>query len=294
MKMSPTPVRSGRFAWKHYQLAYEVWGNDGIPCLLMHGILMDSEMNRGLARRFVTQGYKVVLLDLLGHGDSDKPTDPREYRTDFYAQQGLACLDHLGIEKALIGGVSLGANTSLQMATMAPQRCLGLFLEMPVMEWSSAFAGMIFLPLLTVVNYCKWAYRPFAALLRKLPRPGNEVMASLKSGFSAQPEVITAILHGTMVGPVVPPSEQRRQLDMPAVIIGHDWDRIHQMRDAVALARELPDARFLKARIAGFDLRNPRTALWPEISTFLECIRNHQPASRKRSAARHQQKSSKS
>ena len=281
MKTSPIPVRSGRFQWKQYDLAYEIWGTEGVPCLLMHGILMDSEMNRGLARRFVTQGYKVVLLDLLGHGNSDKPTDPREHRTDFYAEQGLACLDHLGINKALIGGVSLGANTTLQMATMAPQRCLGLFLEMPVMEWSSAFAGMIFLPLLTVVNNFKWAYRLFAGALRKLPQPSSEVISSFKSGFSAEPEVITAILHGTIVGPVVPTSEQRRKLDMPALIIGHDWDRIHQMRDAVHLARELPDARFLKASIGGFDLRNPHTTLWPEISLFLQRIRDNQPTSRK-------------
>lgn len=284
--MSPTSVRSGRFNWKQYELAYEIWGDDGIPCLLMHGILMDSEMNRGLARRFVTQGYKVVLLDLLGHGNSDKPTDPREHRTDFYAEQGLACMNHLGIDKALIGGVSLGANTTLQMATMAPERCLGMFLEMPVMEWSSAFAGMIFLPLLTVVNNFKWAYRLFAGTLRRLPQPASDVIASLKNGFSAEPEVITAILHGTIVGPVVPPSESRRRLGMPSLVIGHNWDRLHQMRDALALARELPDARFLKAKTAGFDLRNPHTMLWPEISKFLQHVRQHQPATHKPSAAK--------
>lgn len=284
MKKNLTPVRSGRFNWKQYQLAYEIWGKEGVPCLLMHGILMDSEMNRGLARRFVTQGYQVVLLDLLGHGNSDKPTDPREHRTDFYAEQGLACLDHLKIDRALIGGVSLGANTTLQIAAMAPQRCLGLFLEMPVMEWSSAFAGMIFLPLLTVVNNFKWAYRLFSGFLRKLPQPSSDVIASFKTGFSAEPEVITAILHGTIVGPVVPTSEQRRKLAMPALIIGHDWDRIHQMRDAVHLAREMPDARFLKASIGGFDLRNPHTTLWPEISEFLEHVRTHHPATHKPSA----------
>lgn len=284
--MNLAPVRTGTFDWKDYQLAYEVWGHEGVPCLLLHGILMDSEMNRGLARRFVAQGYQVVLLDLLGHGNSDKPTDPREHRTDFYAEQGLACLDHLGIERALVGGVSLGANTTLQIATMAPQRCLGLFLEMPVMEWSSAFAGMIFLPLLTVVNNFQNAYRRFASLLRRLPQPRNNVIASFKNGFSADPEVITAVLHGTIVGPVVPPARLRRELTMPALVIGHNWDRIHQMRDAISLSRELPDARFIKARIAGLDLRNPHTALWPQISEFLDRVRQQQPATHKMSARR--------
>lgn len=284
--MTLAPIRTGTFDWKDYQLAYEVWGREGIPCLLMHGILMDSEMNRGLARRFASQGYQVVLLDLLGHGNSDKPTDPREHRIDFYAEQGLACLDHLGIDKALIGGVSLGANTSLHIATTASQRCLGLFLEMPVMEWSSAFSAMIFVPLLTAVNNFSNVYRRFAQLLRRLPQPRNSVIASLKSGFSAEPEVITAILHGTIVGPVVPPSRLRREIKLPTVIIGHNWDRIHQMRDAVALARELPDARFLKARFAGLDLRNPHTDLWPQISAFLDQVRQQKPATHKVSAQR--------
>lgn len=144
------PLETGRFRCGRYQLAYEIHGDSGIPCVLLHGLLLDSRMNRDLAARFVTQGYRVILLDLLGHGESDKPTDPRELRVDFFADQTLELLDHLGIERALIGGISLGAITALQVAVKAPQRCLGLFIEMPVMEWSTMFAALLLVPLITL------------------------------------------------------------------------------------------------------------------------------------------------
>ncbi|MGH8460692.1 MAG: alpha/beta fold hydrolase [Stenotrophobium sp.] len=265
----PIAVVSGRFQYGHYELAYEVYGTTGVPCLLIHGLLLDSLINRDLALRFAAQGFRVVLLDLLGHGLSSKPTDPREHRIDFYAGHVLACLDHLGIERAVIGGVSLGAITALQTAAMAPQRCLGLFIEMPVMEWSTTFAAMLLVPLLTVVDYMQWFYRPLARGLRRLPRPRTPWAASALNAVSAEPEVITAVLHGILVGPVVPAMAVRRQLTMPALVIGHAGDRLHSFRDAVVLARELPNAKLLKAH-SMLELRRSPDRLWQEILPFLQ------------------------
>src|SRR5207244_1435600 len=59
-------IEKGRFRFSHYELAYEIHGESGVPCVLLHGLLLDSLMNRDLAARFVTQGYRVILLDLLG------------------------------------------------------------------------------------------------------------------------------------------------------------------------------------------------------------------------------------
>ena len=75
-----------------------------------------------------------MLLDLLGHGRSDKPTHASTYRIDSYAEQVIALLDHLGVEGAVLGGISLGANVSLFAATRYPERTRALILEMPVLE----------------------------------------------------------------------------------------------------------------------------------------------------------------
>lgn len=278
--MNAIPVESGYFEWYGHRLAYEVWGSRGTPCLLMHGLLLDSLMNRTLARRFVDEGYRVILMDFLGHGHSDKPSDPRDYRIDFLADQAMTCLDHLGIEKALIGGCSLGANASLHVADQAPERCLGLFVEMPVMEWSATFAGVLFLPALSLADYFGWLMRPFARGLRRLPRPDSEVMASVMNAFSAEPEVVNAVLHGCLVGPVVPPSRVRQALQMPALIIGHGRDPLHELRDAKSLAEEMGDARLLEARSI-LELRTRPERLWKGIRPFLRELRAA-PAGRKR------------
>lgn len=270
--MNAISVQSGYFEWYGYRLAYEVWGSRGTPCLLMHGLLLDSLMNRDLARRFVGEGYQVVLMDFLGHGRSDKPTDPREYRIDFLADQALACLDHLGMERALVGGCSLGANATLHVADQAPERCLGLFVEMPVMEWSATFAGVLFLPILSVADYLGWMMRPFARTLRRLPRPDSEVAASVMNALSAEPEVVNAVLHGCLVGPVVPPSRIRRKLAMPALIVGHGRDPLHELRDARFLAEEMSDARLIEARSI-LELRTRPERLWEDIRPFLAELR---------------------
>ena len=261
-------LEKGRFQCGRYELAYEIHGDSGIPCVLLHGVLVDSLMNRDLAARFVSQGYRVILLDLLGHGESDKPTDPRELRIDFFAEQTLALLDHLGIERALVGGISLGAITALQVAAQAPDRCVGLFIEMPVMEWSTMFAALLLVPVIALVDYGSFIGRPLARLLRRIPRPTNGLLASLLNAASAEPEVITAILHGILVGPVVPPSERRRQLTMPTLVIGHRGDRLHAHRDAAELAREMPNARLLETRWIG-ELHVRPDRYWPKIRAFL-------------------------
>lgn len=261
-------LEKGRFRFGRYELAYEIHGDSGVPCVLLHGLLLDSLVNRDLAARFVTQGYRVILLDLLGHGESDKPTDPRELRIDFFAEQTLALLDHLGIERALVGGVSLGAITALQVAAKAPERCFGLFIEMPVMEWSTMFAALLLVPLIALVDYASFIGRPFARLMRRIPRPNSDLLASFLNAASAEPEVITAVLHGILVGPVVPPAERRRQLTMPTLVIGHRRDRLHAHRDAADLAKEMPNARLLETRWIG-ELRVTPDRLWPKIRTFL-------------------------
>lgn len=268
----PTPVRTGSFTHDGHQLAYEVYGYQGVPCILTNGILLDSHINRDLAQGLVTEGYQVILLDLLGHGRSDKPSDPGELRVDLYAQQVVAALDHLNIDRAMVGGLSLGAITTLHVAALAPERVLGLFIEMPVMEWSTPVAALLLTPLMLTVRNLPFLYRPFARLIRRLPRPAPGWMTSGLNALSQEPETIAAILHGVLVGPVVPTLQQRRNMTMPALVIGHGGDGLHALDDAIALSEQLPNARLLRARSI-IELRHRPRRLWPEIQTFMAEVR---------------------
>lgn len=276
-------VRTGLFAWHQYHLAYELYGEGGTPCLLVHGILLDSSINRTLALRFASAGYQVALLDLLGHGNSDKCRDPAQHRVDLYAQQVCAALDHLGWRQAVIGGISLGAITALELAVQNPQRVLGLFLEMPVMERSTSAAVLILAPLMLATRYGAMLYRPFAHVLRHIPRPAPgrpnaDWITSILNAASQEPEVISAILQGVVVGPVVPPRSLRKTIEVPALIIGHGGDLMHELSDAKRLARQLPHAHLIRARTI-LDLRTKASLnrLWPRVLGFLNQLHNEQP-----------------
>lgn len=274
---SPVPVRSGEFTVQGHRLAYEVYGTGGEPCVLMHGILLDSLINRDLAIRFANTGYQVVLLDLLGHGRSAKVTDPKEHRVDFYAEHVVALLDHLGWERALIGGMSLGAITAMMVAVRAPERVRGLYLEMPVMEWSMPWAVAILAPILLSTRFARPVYLRFAQWLSRRPRPSKDWMASGMNALSMDPKVTTAILHGVLVGPIAPSVRQRRALDMPTLIVGHGRDKLHEYRDALALQRQLPQARLIDAHSL-LELRMKPERLWPQIEAFLlDLVADGQP-----------------
>jgi pimeloyl-ACP methyl ester carboxylesterase/acyl-CoA-binding protein len=270
MNASASLFEQHEFEYDGHCLAYETVG-EGMPFVLLHGILLDSHINRDLATRIAVEGYRVILLDLLGHGRSDKTTDPKDHRCDFYADQVIALLDHLGIERAMLGGVSLGCIVSLHAAAKAPQRVAGLFLEMPVMEWSAPWAAFLLAPPLLAARFLRFAYRPLTRLMRRLPRPHKlkrEWLASLLNTASLDPAVVAAILHGTLVGPIVPSERQRKAMRMPALVIGHTGDKLHEFRDAHVLSEQLPHARLLEARHV-LELRMRPDRLWPEISRFL-------------------------
>jgi pimeloyl-ACP methyl ester carboxylesterase/acyl-CoA-binding protein len=261
-------VEQGTFKHEGYTLAYEIHGPvDGTPVLLLHGILLDAAVNRDVALPMADAGFRVILLDLLGHGRSDR-AEAAELRNDFFAEQVVACLDHLQIDRAVVGGISLGAIVALQVAVTAPRRVRALFLEMPVMEQSTPFAAILLSPLVFATNYFAWLYRPFARLLQRLPRPRKGVFESALNAAAQDPEAIRAVLHGILVGPVVPARRLRRKIEAPTLVIGHSGDWLHNLEDSRALAEELPNGRLLTAKSI-LELRLKPERLMPEVLAFL-------------------------
>ena len=141
------------FQHGRHRLAYEVHGAGDRVLVYMHGLLLDANLNRDLARALAVRGNRVVLLDLLGHGQSDRPVHAAEYRMDLYVEQVFALLNHLHVDEAVLGGLSLGANVSLLAATRSPSRVRGLVLEMPVLERAAPAVALTFVPFLLGLHY---------------------------------------------------------------------------------------------------------------------------------------------
>lgn len=257
------------FHHRGYRLGYELHGEGDRVVVLTNGLLLDAGINRQLARSLAARGFRVALLDLLGHGTSDKPPHASQHRMDRYARQVVALLDELGVEQAAVGGVSLGANVALHAAVQAPRRLAALVIEMPVLEWATPAAASLFVPLLLAVTFGRPLFRAVTSVVRRVPRTGVDTLDSVLGTFSMQPEEIAAVLHGILVGPVAPEIEDRRAIAVPTLIIGHEHDLIHPFSDAENLAEQIPQARLVQAR-SMVELRLFPERLTREITSFLD------------------------
>lgn len=254
-----------------YRLNYEVYGSGDRVLVWLHGLLLDASLSRSLARTLAARGNRVILLDLLGHGRSDKPRHASPHRMDLYAEQVLCLLDELALDQVVLGGVSLGTNVSLLTTVRAPERVRGLILEMPVLERAVPAAALVFLPLLLEAHYARPALRLFSRAVCRLPATGFGALDSLIGALASDPDEIAAVLHGVLLGPIAPTVEQRRSITAPALVLGHGIDLIHSLGDAQHLARQLPDARLIRTRTFA-ELWVQPARLTAEITEFLDRV----------------------
>lgn len=265
-----TPQRQ-TFTHNGQRIAYEVHGEGPRLLVYMHGLLLDANLNRAIAAALAERGNRVVLLDLLGHGGSDRPRHAAAYRIDLYVDQVIALLDHLDVPEAVVGGISLGANVSLLAAATHPERVRALLLEMPVLERAAPAVALTFVPIVLALHYGGRVTRLVSKLVRTLPRTPFDPLNSVLDAAGGDPSQVAAVLHGVLLGPVAPTVEQRGAISVPALVLAHRADVIHPFSDAEALVRQLPNARLLPAR-SPLELRLRPRRLSSEIEAFLEEI----------------------
>jgi pimeloyl-ACP methyl ester carboxylesterase len=124
--MTELPVRHFR-GRDGVQLAYHEIGQ-GRPLILMHGYLGSAMTmaSAGFAGRIAGLGYRVIMPDLRGHGDSAKPHDAAAYPPDVLADDGLALIERLGLTDYDLAGYSLGGRTVIRLLVRgaAPGRAI--------------------------------------------------------------------------------------------------------------------------------------------------------------------------
>jgi pimeloyl-ACP methyl ester carboxylesterase len=93
------------------KIAYSDNGNGKIV-LLIHGFIVDGDWNWGkseLKKQLINQGYRVIIPDLRGNGDSDKPLDENAYKDGAEIKDLIALIDHLEVENYMAVGYSRGS-----------------------------------------------------------------------------------------------------------------------------------------------------------------------------------------
>jgi pimeloyl-ACP methyl ester carboxylesterase len=199
----------------------------GRPVVLIHGYISSADMNWirfGHAERVAREGFRVIMPDLRGHGESDKPHDPARYPPDILADDGFALLEHLGLADYDLGGYSLGARTVSRMLARGakPRRIVFSGMGLEGLVHTSRRAGH---------------FREVLTNLGNFPpgTPGWNVQAFVKS-TKGDPVALLNILNTFTDTPecVI------RGLDAPTLVLCGDED--DDNGSAAALADALPNS----------------------------------------------------
>jgi len=257
----------GEFAYEGHIIRYDEYGEGDRVLVLVHGLLMSRRMHEGVGREMAARGNRVICLDLLGHGRSDRPVDLQLYGMWNFADQLAALLDHLGLDEAVIGGTSLGANVSLEMAARYPERARALFMELPVLDNALLAVAMIFTPVMAALRFATPGLRLLSTVTRRIPRTVDLVDLGL-DWVRQEPEPSLAVLEGLLIGRSCPPHSERVSFEQPALVIGHQGDPLHPFSDSGMLVDEMPNARLVNANSILEWRLNPRR-LNNELAAFL-------------------------
>ena len=111
-------MKEGTVSTRDGELFYR-FGGQGEPLLLLHSLGVSSEAWRCVTEPLSSK-FSLYAIDLMGHGDSDKPD--KNYEIYDYAESIVEFMDVLGINQARVVGNSIGAMISVEMSASFPQR----------------------------------------------------------------------------------------------------------------------------------------------------------------------------
>jgi pimeloyl-ACP methyl ester carboxylesterase len=257
-------------SYEGHGIGFDEYGEGERPIVLIHGLLMNRRMFERLGPALAERGNRVICVDLLGHGGSDQPDDLRLYSMPLFAEQVVALLDHLELERAVVGGTSLGANIALELAVRHPKRVEGLFIEMPVLDNALAAVAAIFAPILLGLRVGRPAVELSSRLASLIPRT-NFLLDIGLDWARRRPGPTVAVLEGLLLGETAPAREQRRLIDQPALVVGHPRDPLHPFSDSGMLIEELRRARLVEANSI-LEWRTRPERLNDELARFLDEI----------------------
>jgi pimeloyl-ACP methyl ester carboxylesterase len=261
---------TGTFEHDGHRLAYTDYGTGPRVTVLLHGLLLSQRMHEPLARALAERGNRVVTLDLLGHGRSDRPPDMWRYSMPEFGRQVVALLDHLEVDEAVVLGTSLGANVTLEAAALAPDRLRGMVIEMPVLDNALLAGALAFTPLMVALSFAEPVMAGIAWAARRVPSRLVPYWLDVALDVLRQdPGPSAAVIQGILFGRVAPHRRERRTFRTPALIIGHRRDPIHPFSDADLLASELRNGRLVQASTI-LELRLSPERLTNEIAAFLD------------------------
>jgi len=260
----------------HQKIFYKIIGDENkVPFVFIHGLGADRRQSISTLENL--KGYRVICIDLPGHGDSRLPS---ENKTSFqyYCLVILTLLDRLSISTAHFGGISMGAGISMHLAIRYPYRVKGLVLVRPAWLDKSNPENLDF-----IGDIGGWmiGLNPeqveeklilsdfYQKLLNK-----NEMAAESIRGVLSRPQAYSAarILIEMVNDRPLRSIKQLNDLSIPSIVVGNDDDPIHPYFIAKEIASNIPGASLIRIASRYKNSKQHQKELAETIQYFLDAV----------------------
>jgi pimeloyl-ACP methyl ester carboxylesterase len=218
-------------------------GGEGLPVIFQHGLGGDEAQ---VAEVFPDgQGIRRLTLECRGQGKSSLG-NANELSIANFADDVLVFADSRGVDRFIIGGISMGAAIALRIAIRHPKRVTALILARPAWLWNAAPENMK--PFVEVASYLQQrTVNDFetSATAQRLAREAPDNLLSLKKFFAVKDRSATATLLEAIAadGPDVSEAEVR-SISAPTLVLGHKIDVVHPLEFAQTLATMIAGSQF--------------------------------------------------
>lgn len=248
-------------------------GGVGLPVVFQHGLCGDARQTIEAFPR--DRRFRRITIEARGHGGSEAG-DPDLFSIRTFAADIAAFIEAHRLAPIVIGGISMGAASTLHLAVHRPEIVRGLILVRPA--WITASApdnnspnrevGRLLADLSPDDAKKRFEVSETARLLAQIA-PDN--LASLKGFFSREPQATTAALLQSIAadGPGVT-AQDLRNLETPTLIVGHEIDYIHPFSYATALSQLIPRSQLVRITPKAVSKAAYLEDLHKAITNFLE------------------------
>jgi pimeloyl-ACP methyl ester carboxylesterase len=262
------------FLHKGISFNYRDSGGAGVPFFFQHGLGADA--NQPFSLYVPSARTRLITFDARGHGATRELGDAKDLRFGTFADDLRALMDHLKIERAVVGGISMGSGIALNFTVRFPKRVIALVLSRPAWldrphPWNVRMYSLIS-RLLAEHGPAEGKERfrqtvEYRDTLQRWP----EVAKSLAEQFDSPHAKETACKLETIINDT--PCADRslwRAIRVPTLVLAARHDPIHPWEFGEELAREIPGAELREITAKSVSLDQHTRDIQAALDSFLQ------------------------
>ena len=254
------------------RIRYDSFG-EGPPIVMCHGLTGDRSQGKELLGEL--PGHRLVAADSRAHGETEPMGPESKICFKQFAADLHALLEHLEIDGAIIGGISMGAAISARFAIDFPNHVRALLLVRPAWVDASWPDNLQLCPLIVQLfekhgpEEWQQAYDQHS-LVQDLKQQDPLIVKSMREQFDSTQNIDRRIRLTRMPGNCpIRNWQEVKSLDMPALVLGNDKDLAHPIEMAREWATRLPNAHFKQIPSKSESLKQHTQAVRRHITQFL-------------------------